>query len=57
MALGRRTHTHVGEEISRAAAYDIALLDVFWTAMTGYARAGSGDDSFTQVTGRLRTDR
>ncbi|MFF8590629.1 NAD(P)-dependent oxidoreductase [Streptomyces sp. NPDC015220] len=33
------THTHLGEEIGRAAAYDIALLDVFWTAMTGYAHA------------------
>jgi 3-hydroxyisobutyrate dehydrogenase-like beta-hydroxyacid dehydrogenase len=33
------THTHVGEEIGRAAAHDLALLDVFWTAMTGYAHA------------------
>ncbi|MEU3843851.1 NAD(P)-binding domain-containing protein [Streptomyces sp. NPDC028635] len=33
------THTHLGEEPSRAAAYDIALLDVFWTAMAGYAHA------------------
>ncbi|RKN41827.1 NAD(P)-dependent oxidoreductase [Streptomyces hoynatensis] len=33
------THTHLGEEIGRAAAYDIALLDVFWTAMAGYAHA------------------
>ncbi|MFF5207966.1 NAD(P)-dependent oxidoreductase [Streptosporangium sp. NPDC000396] len=33
------THTHLGEEIGRAAAHDIALLDVFWTAMTGYAHA------------------
>ncbi|MGC4815306.1 NAD(P)-dependent oxidoreductase [Micromonospora sp. DT228] len=33
------THTHLGEEIGRAAAYDIALLDVFWTAMMGYAHA------------------
>ncbi|WP_326586995.1 NAD(P)-dependent oxidoreductase [Streptomyces sp. NBC_01294] len=33
------THTHLGEEIGRAAAYDIALLDIFWTAMTGYAHA------------------
>ncbi|MFI9153046.1 NAD(P)-dependent oxidoreductase [Streptomyces sp. NPDC053367] len=33
------THTHVGEEIGRAAAYDLALLDVFWTAMSGYAHA------------------
>ncbi|MFF3322337.1 NAD(P)-dependent oxidoreductase [Streptomyces sp. NPDC002889] len=33
------THTHVGEDIGRAAAYDIALLDIFWTAMAGYAHA------------------
>ncbi len=33
------THTHVGEDIGRAAAYDIALLDIFWTAMAGYVHA------------------
>ncbi|WP_199439945.1 NAD(P)-dependent oxidoreductase [Umezawaea beigongshangensis] len=33
------THTHVGEEIGRAAAHDLALLDVFWTAVAGYAHA------------------
>ncbi|MFH9726441.1 NAD(P)-dependent oxidoreductase [Streptomyces sp. NPDC017254] len=33
------THTHLGEEIGRAAAYDIALLDIFWTSMTGYVHA------------------
>ncbi|WP_336207464.1 NAD(P)-dependent oxidoreductase [Nonomuraea sp. LPB2021202275-12-8] len=33
------THTHLGADIGRAAAYDIALLDVFWTAMAGYAHA------------------
>lgn len=33
------THTHLGEAIGRAAAYDIALLDIFWTAMAGYAHA------------------
>ncbi|MFI7446512.1 NAD(P)-dependent oxidoreductase [Nonomuraea sp. NPDC049714] len=32
-------HTHLGADIGRAAAYDIALLDIFWTAMTGYAHA------------------
>ncbi len=32
-------HTYLGEEIGRAAAYDIALLDIFWTAMAGYAHA------------------
>ncbi|MFF3347260.1 NAD(P)-dependent oxidoreductase [Streptomyces sp. NPDC002779] len=32
-------HTHLGEDIGRAAAYDIALLDLFWTAMAGYAHA------------------
>jgi 3-hydroxyisobutyrate dehydrogenase-like beta-hydroxyacid dehydrogenase len=31
------THTHLGQDIGRAAAYDIALLDIFWTAMAGYA--------------------
>ncbi|GAA2629486.1 NAD(P)-binding domain-containing protein [Actinomadura fulvescens] len=33
------THTHLGEDIGRAAAYDVALLDIFWTAMAGYAHA------------------
>lgn len=33
------SHTHLGEETGRAAAYDVALLDVFWTAMAGYAHA------------------
>ncbi|MGW7277287.1 NAD(P)-dependent oxidoreductase [Streptomyces sp. NPDC054844] len=33
------THTHLGEDPGRAAAYDIALLDIFWTAMGGYAHA------------------
>ncbi|GAA1932951.1 NAD(P)-binding domain-containing protein [Streptomyces sodiiphilus] len=33
------THTHLGEETGRAAAYDIALLDIFWTAMAGCAHA------------------
>ncbi|MFI0481949.1 NAD(P)-dependent oxidoreductase [Actinomadura sp. 9N215] len=31
--------THLGEDIGRAAAYDVALLDFFWTTMTGYAHA------------------
>ncbi|WP_055598282.1 NAD(P)-dependent oxidoreductase [Streptomyces aureus] len=33
------THTHLGEEIGRAAAYDIALLDIFWTSAAGYVHA------------------
>lgn len=33
------SHTHLGKEIGRAAAYDVALLDVFWTAMAGYTHA------------------
>lgn len=33
------SHTHLGEEIGRAAAYDVALLDVFRTAMAGYTHA------------------
>lgn len=33
------THTHLGEDVGRAAAYDIALLDIFWTSMTGYMHA------------------
>ncbi|MFD3665845.1 NAD(P)-dependent oxidoreductase [Streptomyces sp. NPDC058659] len=33
------THTHLGEDIARAAAYDIALLDIFWTSMAGYVHA------------------
>ncbi|MFE6778314.1 NAD(P)-dependent oxidoreductase [Streptomyces sp. NPDC057702] len=32
-------HSHLGEDIGRAAAYDIALLDIWWTAMTGYMHA------------------
>ncbi len=33
------SHTHLGEDIGRAAAYDVALLDLFWTSMTGYVHA------------------
>ncbi|GAA4964917.1 NAD(P)-binding domain-containing protein [Yinghuangia aomiensis] len=33
------THAHLGEDPGRAAAYDVALLDIFWTSMTGYAHA------------------
>ncbi|WBB57777.1 NAD(P)-binding domain-containing protein [Streptomyces sp. WMMC500] len=33
------THTHLGEDHGRAAAYDVALLDIFWTAMAGCAHA------------------
>ncbi|WP_282693816.1 NAD(P)-binding domain-containing protein [Streptomyces sp. CC208A] len=33
------THTHLGEDVGRAAAYDIALLDIFWTAMAGFTHA------------------
>ncbi|WP_406209384.1 NAD(P)-binding domain-containing protein [Kitasatospora sp. NBC_01560] len=33
------THTHLGEEIGRAAGFDIALLDIFWTTMAGYVHA------------------
>ncbi|WP_049577644.1 NAD(P)-dependent oxidoreductase [Nonomuraea sp. SBT364] len=33
------THTYLSEDIGRASAYDIALLDIFWTAMAGYAHA------------------
>ncbi|SDL09429.1 NAD(P)-dependent oxidoreductase [Streptomyces indicus] len=33
------TRTHLGEDHGRAAAYDIALLDIFWTAMAGYTHA------------------
>ncbi|MFF0890007.1 NAD(P)-dependent oxidoreductase [Streptomyces sp. NPDC001046] len=33
------SQTHLGEDVGRAAAYDIALLDIFWTAMAGYAHA------------------
>ncbi|MGW4702273.1 NAD(P)-dependent oxidoreductase [Streptomyces sp. NPDC004285] len=32
-------HTHLGEDVGRAAAYDVALLDIFWTSMTGYVHA------------------
>ncbi|MFD5325978.1 NAD(P)-dependent oxidoreductase [Streptomyces sp. NPDC127092] len=33
------THTHLGADVGRAAAYDIALLDIFWTSMAGYMHA------------------
>ncbi|MFE5730100.1 NAD(P)-dependent oxidoreductase [Streptomyces sp. NPDC056528] len=33
------SHTHLGEDIGRAAAYDVALLDLFWTSMAGYVHA------------------
>ncbi|MFJ8250720.1 NAD(P)-dependent oxidoreductase [Streptomyces sp. NPDC094466] len=33
------THTFLGEDIGRAAAFDIALLDIWWTSMTGYMHA------------------
>ncbi|MFF9047144.1 NAD(P)-dependent oxidoreductase [Streptomyces parvulus] len=33
------THTHLGADPGQAAAFDIALLDIFWTAMSGYAHA------------------
>ncbi|MFC5665266.1 NAD(P)-dependent oxidoreductase [Kitasatospora misakiensis] len=33
------THTHLGAEIGRAAGFDIALLDIFWTSMAGYVHA------------------
>ncbi|XVV35886.1 NAD(P)-dependent oxidoreductase [Streptomyces sp. CA-100214] len=33
------SHTHLGEDAWRAAAYDVALLDIFWTAMAGYTHA------------------
>ncbi|MFB7377503.1 NAD(P)-dependent oxidoreductase [Kitasatospora purpeofusca] len=39
LALLGGTHTHLGEEIGRAAAFDLALLDVFWTATAGYVHA------------------
>lgn len=31
------SHTHLGEDPGRAAAYDVALLDIFWTAVSGVA--------------------
>ncbi|QYX80479.1 NAD(P)-dependent oxidoreductase [Streptomyces akebiae] len=33
------THTHLGEDIGRAATFDVALLDLFWTAIAGYTHA------------------
>ncbi|MFI8948033.1 NAD(P)-dependent oxidoreductase [Streptomyces sp. NPDC053750] len=33
------SHTHLGEDVGRAATYDVALLDIFWTAMAGYTHA------------------
>ncbi|MDT0270396.1 NAD(P)-binding domain-containing protein [Streptomyces sp. DSM 44915] len=32
-------HSYLGAEIGRAAAHDLALLDIFWSAMSGYAHA------------------
>ncbi len=34
-----RRHPHLGAEIGRAAAFDVALLDFFWTSMTGLVHA------------------
>jgi len=31
------SHTHLGTDPGRAAAFDVALLDMFWTAMSGLA--------------------
>ncbi|WP_268268917.1 NAD(P)-dependent oxidoreductase [Streptomyces sp. MNU76] len=33
------SHTHLGEDIGRAATYDVALLDLFWTSIAGYTHA------------------
>lgn len=33
------TATHLGADHGRAAAYDVALLDIFWTAMSGVAHS------------------
>ncbi|MEV6285383.1 NAD(P)-binding domain-containing protein [Kribbella sp. NPDC051770] len=33
------TASHLGEDPGRAAAYDVALLGIFWTAMTGIMHA------------------
>lgn len=33
------TASYLGEDSGRAAAYDVALLDLFWTTMSGYAHA------------------
>lgn len=31
--------THLGEDPGRAAAYDVALLDYFWTSLSGFSHA------------------
>ena len=33
--------THAGEEIGRAAAFDLAVLDIFWTTCAGYLHAAA----------------
>ncbi|MFI6538678.1 NAD(P)-dependent oxidoreductase [Nonomuraea sp. NPDC050547] len=33
------THTHLGADPGRAAGYDLALLNIFWTSMSGLAHA------------------
>lgn len=33
------TASHLGADPGRAAAYDVALLDLFWTSMSGYTHA------------------
>ncbi|REJ04074.1 NAD(P)-dependent oxidoreductase [Microbacterium bovistercoris] len=33
------SHTFLGSDPGRAAAYDLALLDIFWTSMTGLTHA------------------
>ncbi|MET9795399.1 NAD(P)-dependent oxidoreductase [Nocardiopsis alba] len=33
------SHTHLGADHGRAAGYDLALLNIFWTSMSGLAHA------------------
>ncbi|HYQ69571.1 NAD(P)-binding domain-containing protein [Actinophytocola sp.] len=33
------THTYLGTDPGRAAAFDVALLDIFWTSVTGVVHA------------------
>ncbi|WP_424212189.1 NAD(P)-dependent oxidoreductase [Streptomyces sp. BI20] len=39
LALLDGSHTYLGEEIGRAAAFDLGLLDLFWTAIGGFAHS------------------
>lgn len=63
-ALGGAQH-HLGTDPGRAAAFDVALLDLFWTAVSGLSHAFAlakaegidGGDDVSRLTAALLSDR